>query len=205
MVKYCQNCGSQLVADDSFFCSRCGANVCIFNSPQEKSVENNQQLTLDEATDLFYRIFLASFDDVDKLDEITTIKYIIKLSENDLKQTEGFSRGFRTNRISIIQGTLSELGFDIDDNTVEYLYDSIISDMDLHKIPSHSILHHECEVIVHKDDFGVVFYEYMCPACDENIRFELTEQDLKANHQRKLICSNCSYKGGISQSSMITK
>jgi DNA-directed RNA polymerase subunit M/transcription elongation factor TFIIS len=205
MVKYCQNCGSQLVNDDSLFCSRCGTKVCSSHPPQTKSVTNNHQLTLEEATDIFYDIMSSAFNDLEKLDEITIIKYLIKLAENDLKQTDGFSREFRTTRILIIQCVLRELGFDIEDNTVEYLYDSIISDMDLHKIPNHTMLGNEFIISVIKDDSDVCFYEFVCPACDENIRFEIAEESLKDSLQWKFICPNCSYKLDISQSTLKRK
>jgi tetratricopeptide (TPR) repeat protein len=200
---FCQNCGFQLVSDDSLFCSRCGTKVCDSSSPQKKSVENNQTLTLNEIEEIFFNFIHALFDDVDKLDEITTIKVIIKAAENDLKKTEGYSREFRTNRILIIQEVLSKLGFDIENNTIEYLYDSIISDMDLHKIPNHKMLHYEFETSVKKDESGTVFYEIMCPACDKNIRFEIAEERVKECFQWNLICPFCSYKADISQSCLI--
>ena len=205
MVLYCQKCGSQLLAEDSIFCNRCGARVSVSDSSKQNSAQKKPPLTLDQAIDWFHDLILAAFDDVDKVDEITIIKYFIKLADNDLKQTEGFSRSLRTNRVSILKGGFNELGFDISDRTIEYLYDSIISDMYLKKIPNHSISQNEFKISVNKDESGVIFSEFVCPACDEKIRFETPEHSLNTSQQWKLICPHCSYKSEISRSALIPK
>ena len=204
MVLYCQKCGSQLVANDSLFCSRCGTKICATSPPQIKGDDENQSLSISEVIDVFSDLILGAFNDLDKLDEITIIKYILKLIENDVKN-ETYSRKFRTNRIVLIQGILHQLGFDIGDNTIEYLYDSIISDMDLGKIPNHSIQNYKFGISVNKEEAGPAFFEFMCPVCDKNIRFEVSEEYLKDSHDWKLICPDCSYKAEISQSSLKRK
>ena len=202
MVLFCQKCGSKMVADDSVFCSKCGVKISVTNNPQQYDENSTTQLTYDEAIDYFKRIVLAAFQDLEKIDELTIIKYFIKMCENDLKNTSGYSRANRSGRIAILQGGLKELEFDISDKTIEYLYDSIISDMDLKKIPNHSVVEDNFSVTVKKDDEGKIFYEILCPACDESIRFKITEQSLYTNENFKIICPYCSYKAEISKSAI---
>jgi DNA-directed RNA polymerase subunit RPC12/RpoP len=203
MVVYCHKCGSQLAADNSIFCSRCGTKLSV-SSPQHKESEvNDESLNLNEIVDNFSNLMNGAFSDIDKLDEITAIKYFIRIVENDIKN-DIFSRKFRTNRILMIQGILREQGFDIRDNTVEYLYDSIISDMDLHKISNHSILHHnKFDFSVKKDETGPAFFDFMCLVCDNNVRVEIAEDYLKDNSDLEIICPHCSYIIKILQSTFI--
>lgn len=204
MVVYCQNCGSQLSSDDSIFCSRCGTKHSVsFHQSNEREV-NDESLSLNEIVDVFSNLINGAFYDTDKLDEITTIKYFIRIVENDLKN-ETYLRKYRANRILMIQGILREQGFDIRDNTVEYLYDSIISDMDLHKISNHSIHNNKFEVTVKKDENGPAFYDFVCLVCDNNLRIEIVDDHLNDNHNWEIICPHCSYIIKYSESALVKK
>lgn len=204
MVAYCQKCGSQLAAEDSLFCSRCGTKLVTSSLQYNESEVNNESISLNEIVDAFSNLVNGAFYDLDNLDEITTIRYFIRVIENDIK-SEAYSRKYRTNRILMIRGILRELGFDISDNTVEYLYDSIISDMDLHKISNHSILNSKFEVTVKKGENGSAFYDFACLVCDNNLRVEVAEEHLNDNHISEIICPHCSYKIKFLQSSLIKK
>lgn len=204
MVVYCQNCGYQLSSDDSIFCSRCGTKHSVSSLQSNEREVNDESLSLNEIVDVFSNLINGAFYDTDKLDEITTIKYFIRIVENDLKN-ETYLRKYRANRILMIQGILREQGFDIRDNTVEYLYDSIISDMDLHKISNHSIHSNKFDVTVKKDENGSIFYNFMCLICDNNLRIEIAEKHLNNSQNCEIICPHCSYIIKISLSALIKK
>lgn len=200
MGKFCKDCGRQIIGE-SVFCSGCGSRIPAAGT----SAGSGQPLTLSQEVKNFETLINAAFYDPDLLDELTVMKYIIKFVENDLDAGAGYSRDCRTNRLLLLQGVLEQMDFDIRDSTIEYLYDSLIADLDRKKIPGHSMLHVELNARVSTDASGTVCYELVCPACDRYIRYDTAEDHGKSGRPWKLICPHCSFNAVMSRPPLVKK